>query len=119
MNRTLAVVIALLMTTVSLAGCIGGGNGDDDGDEVMNDVDLCPLTPTGETVDANGCSQTQLDDDGDGVMNDVDLCPSTPTATNVDSSGCEPTFTEIITDVSNVTGSVSYTHLTLPTTPYV
>ena len=88
MNRTLAVFIALLMTTVSLAGCIGDGNGDDDGDEVMNDVDLCPLTPTGEAVDTDGCSQSQLDDDGDLVMNNLDLCPLTPTGETVDADGC-------------------------------
>ena len=28
---------------------------DDDGDGVMNNVDLCPLTPSGKTVDTNGC----------------------------------------------------------------
>jgi hypothetical protein len=91
MNQTLAVFIALLMTTVSLAGCIGGGNGDDDGDGVMNDVDICPLTPTGETVDTDGCSQTQLDDDVDGVMNNLDLCPLTPAGETVDTDGCSQT----------------------------
>jgi ELWxxDGT repeat protein len=50
---------------------------DDDGDGVMNDVDLCPLTPAGESINTDGCAQSQLDDDGDGVMNDLDLCPGT------------------------------------------
>ncbi|MCS5533544.1 MAG: thrombospondin type 3 repeat-containing protein [Candidatus Poseidoniaceae archaeon] len=62
---------------------------DDDDDGVLNDVDLCPLTPAGESVDTDGCSQSQLDDDGDGVMNDVDLCPNTPAGTTVDATGCE------------------------------
>ena len=43
----------------------------------MNDVDLCPLTPAGESINTDGCAQSQLDDDGDGVMNDLDLCPGT------------------------------------------
>ena len=43
---------------------------DDDGDGVNNDDDLCPNTPDGETVDANGCSDSQQDTDGDGVTDD-------------------------------------------------
>ena len=50
---------------------------DSDGDSVPDGADLCPDTPEGEPVDANGCSQSQLDDDGDGVNNDTDLCPDT------------------------------------------
>ena len=36
-------------------------------------------TPTGEAVDANGCSDSQKDTDNDGVTDDIDECPSTPT----------------------------------------
>ncbi|MDA8759197.1 thrombospondin type 3 repeat-containing protein [Candidatus Poseidonia alphae] len=61
---------------------------DDDADDVWDDVDLCPLTPTGETVDADGCSPSQLDDDGDGVMNNLDLCALTPIGETVDVDGC-------------------------------
>ena len=32
---------------------------DIDGDGVANGLDTCPNTPIGETVDANGCSDTQ------------------------------------------------------------
>ena len=32
---------------------------DDDGDGVGNDDDICPDTPAGETVDADGCSNSQ------------------------------------------------------------
>ena len=35
---------------------------DDDGDGVSNGNDLCPGTPLGEAVDANGCSATQTPD---------------------------------------------------------
>ena len=46
---------------------------DTDGDTVNDNLDQCPNTPTGETVDANGCSESQIDSDGDGVYNDADL----------------------------------------------
>ena len=59
---------------------------DDDG--VLNDQDLCPNTPIGENVDANGCSYGQLDDDGDGVQNSDDLCADTPDGAAVNSGGC-------------------------------
>ena len=46
---------------------------DTDGDTVNDNLDQCPNTPTGDTVDANGCSDSQIDTDGDGVYNDADL----------------------------------------------
>ena len=42
----------------------------------------------GESVDANGCSQSQLDDDGDNVVNSLDQCPNAPAGESVDSTGC-------------------------------
>lgn len=63
-------------------------NGDDDNDGVLNDADLCPNTPTGEIVDANGCANGQLDDDGDGIQNSDDTCPNTPTGEDVNDEGC-------------------------------
>ncbi|SDW22121.1 Por secretion system C-terminal sorting domain-containing protein [Lutibacter oricola] len=62
---------------------------DNDNDGVLNDDDLCPNTPDGETVDANGCSNGQLDDDNDGVINSIDVCDGTPAGTIVDETGCE------------------------------
>ena len=38
---------------------------DEDGDGVNDFSDICPNTPLGEPVNANGCSDSQLDDDGD------------------------------------------------------
>ena len=61
---------------------------DSDGDGVDDALDLCPNTPVGAQVNANGCAQSQLDDDKDGVMNDKDLCPNTPVGATVDSNGC-------------------------------
>ncbi len=63
---------------------------DDDNDGVNNDLDQCPNTPDGESVDADGCSQSQLDDDNDGVNNDLDQCPNTPNGESVDADGCSP-----------------------------
>jgi len=67
-------------------GCIDSG--DDDGDGVPNQLDLCPDTDAGAPVDGNGCAANQLDADRDGVTDDVDECPATPFGTRVDSVGC-------------------------------
>ncbi|MBE0423497.1 MAG: endonuclease, partial [Lutibacter sp.] len=61
---------------------------DVDGDGVGDVCDLCSNTPTGELVNTNGCSQSQIDDDNDGVMNSTDLCANTPTGEAVDANGC-------------------------------
>ncbi len=63
---------------------------DEDGDGVNDLHDLCPGTPSGETVDANGCAESQKDDDGDGVMNDSDQCANSPAGETVDADGCAP-----------------------------
>ena len=42
------------------------------GDSIPDKVDACPKTPTGDKVDAKGC--TIKDSDGDGVLDDVDAC---------------------------------------------
>ena len=54
---------------------------DQDGDGVDDSLDLCPSTPPGSSVDANGCIFN--DADNDGVEDTLDLCPSTPPATAV------------------------------------
>jgi OOP family OmpA-OmpF porin len=61
---------------------------DDDHDGVVNTADKCPNTPSGESVDADGCSASQKDDDHDGVMNNADKCPNTPAGETVDANGC-------------------------------
>lgn len=61
---------------------------DADQDGVSNGSDLCPGTPSGELVDANGCSAGQLDDDLDGVFNASDQCPATPAGDVVNPQGC-------------------------------
>ncbi|TVZ16701.1 thrombospondin type 3 repeat-containing protein [Maribacter sp. MAR_2009_72] len=75
---------------------------DDDNDGVDNTVDQCPNTPMGESVNANGCSQSQLDDDNDGVSNDSDNCPNTPEGTFVNNIGCPVTQTDTDEDEDGV-----------------
>ncbi len=65
-----------------------------DDDSIVNDDDLCPDTPAGEAVDADGCSDAQKngnnDDDNDGVMNFADICPNTPAGAAANAQGCSP-----------------------------
>ncbi|MDC1162113.1 T9SS type A sorting domain-containing protein, partial [Tenacibaculum sp.] len=61
---------------------------DDDKDGITNDKDLCNNTSVGESVNENGCSQSQLDDDKDGISNDRDLCNNTLIGETVNENGC-------------------------------
>ncbi|MEL0009575.1 MAG: T9SS type A sorting domain-containing protein, partial [Flammeovirgaceae bacterium] len=68
-----------------------------------DDVDNCPDTPEGTTVDASGCADSQKDTDGDGVNDDIDNCPDTPDGATVDTNGCEIIlFAEKVTFVENI-----------------
>ena len=66
----------------------GSNRKDKDKDGVWDKIDMCPETPRGVQVDANGCP---LDEDKDGVPDYLDLCPGTPVAAIgfVDANGCE------------------------------
>ena len=59
---------------------------DADGDGIVDKDDQCPGTPTGVSVDANGCT---LDSDRDGVADSNDRCPNTAAGVSVDAAGCE------------------------------
>ena len=61
---------------------------DDDDDGVPDANDACPATPAGESVDAQGCADSQKDTDGDGVSDAADQCPATAPSTAVDTRGC-------------------------------
>ena len=92
MKKLQTLLFALMMMTVSLAGCTDSSNQIDlDNDGIPDVDDLCPDTDAQLTVDLNGCADNQLDDDGDLVMNDVDLCPLTPAGEAVDADGCSQT----------------------------
>lgn len=58
---------------------------DSDGDGIIDELDQCPHTPTGVSVDSKGCP---LDSDNDGVYDSFDKCPTTPAGVAVDSKGC-------------------------------
>jgi surface protein len=60
---------------------------DTDGDGVTDDVDTCPNTPSGQTVDSNGCSDSEKDTDGDGVSDDIDQDNNTRSGVPVDDNG--------------------------------
>jgi len=63
-------------------------NGDDDADGIENSGDLCPSTPGGESVNEQGCSNSEIDSDSDGVVDSIDNCPNTPFNTDVNQNGC-------------------------------
>ncbi|UCG86228.1 MAG: OmpA family protein [Gemmatimonadota bacterium] len=58
---------------------------DSDGDGVFDGPDACPGTPPGASVDEQGCPS---DDDSDGIFDGVDVCPDTPAGAMVDEAGC-------------------------------
>jgi hypothetical protein len=77
---------------------------DVDGDGVADDLDQCPDTPTAETSDENGCSDSQKDTDNDGVTDDLDQCSDTPTGETSDENGCSDSQKD--TDNDGVTDDI-------------
>ncbi|MBW1958946.1 MAG: OmpA family protein [Deltaproteobacteria bacterium] len=71
---------------------------DSDGDGVTDDLDRCPDTPKGVTVDAKGCP---LDTDGDGVADYLDKCPNTPKGATVDARGCWTYAAVVMYDINS------------------
>jgi len=63
---------------------------DDDADKVINSFDRCPGTPSGDVVNAFGCSEVQMptDTDQDKVRDMLDRCSGTPPGSVVDAVGC-------------------------------
>lgn len=57
---------------------------DEDGDGVVDGLDICPFTPKGVEVDSDGCP---LDDDNDGVPNYLDIELETNETAFVDADG--------------------------------
>lgn len=68
---------------------------DSDGDGVSDDVDECSDTIEGETVDENGCSDSQKDTDGDGITDALDQCDHTFEGETVDENGCSTSQVDI------------------------
>jgi outer membrane protein OmpA-like peptidoglycan-associated protein len=74
-----------LLFSLGFQFALGGVRKDSDGDGVWDRDDLCPDTPFGAIVAADGCPQ---DSDGDGVFDGLDDCPDTPPGADVDAAGC-------------------------------
>ena len=74
---------------------------DNDNDGVHFFDDLCTDTPTGEQVNVNGCSLSQLDTDQDGVTDNLDICANSPVGEIADSNGCTPTQRDTDSDGVN------------------
>jgi hypothetical protein len=87
-NRRVGLAVNFISMTPFAFAIQGPQPQDADGDGVGDTFDQCPATPAGETVDGDGCSDSQLDGDGDGVSDAFDLCPGTPTGESVDGNGC-------------------------------
>ena len=84
---------------------------DVDRDGVKYLSDTCPNTPTGEAVNENGCSESQIDTDNDGIFNNIDTCPDTPTGEDANESGCSES--QIDTDNDGIFNNID----TCPDTP--
>jgi gliding motility-associated-like protein len=71
-------------------------HGDADLDGVNDAMDQCPNTPSGASVDANGCAESQKDPDNDGITGINDNCPNTANSNQIDTDGdglgdvCDP-----------------------------
>jgi len=82
--------ITKLLLAIAMIGAFATSNAqevdrnDKDGDGIKDRKDLCPATPTGVKVDANGCP---LDTDRDGVVDYLDKCPDSPGS--ADMNGCQ------------------------------
>lgn len=76
-------------------------DGDLDRDGVADSKDQCPNTPSGASVDANGCA---IDSDNDGVADYRDECPDTPAGREVDEKGCK----YVLTSTEEVTLNVVF-----------
>jgi hypothetical protein len=89
MGNTLRSLIIILILLNSSAMVVSAE--DPDGDGVDESNDLCPDTPVGAEVDADGCAASQKDSDGDGVSDTDDNCPNTESGAAIDETGCVPT----------------------------
>ncbi|MET1254762.1 OmpA family protein [Aliikangiella maris] len=72
---------------------------DSDRDGVADNLDQCPNSRSGVSVDRKGC---ELDTDNDGVVNSLDQCQQTPMGAKVDASGCRIALKEDVSITLNV-----------------
>lgn len=62
---------------------------DVDGDNIVDNRDLCDNSLKENNIMPYGCKKIRLDDDKDGVSNEDDECPFTQIGVNVTTSGCK------------------------------
>ena len=89
---------------------------DDDGDTIDDTADNCPVTSNTTQVDTNNDGEGDAcddDDDGDTIADASDNCPLVSNTAQTD------TDSDNLGNACDDDDAVSYTHLTLPTTPYV
>jgi hypothetical protein len=71
-----------------------------DGDAVPNAGDQCPFTPLGQSVDTNGCSQSQVDQDLDGDCDPGKSSPSWCTGSDNCPTSANPTQANVVHPLS-------------------
>ena len=95
--------ITKLLLAFAMVGAFATSNAqevdrnDKDGDGIKDRKDLCPATPTGVKVDANGCP---LDTDRDGVVDYLDKCPDSPGS--ADMNGCQDKDKDGVSDNDDI-----------------
>jgi len=72
---------------------------DSDNDGIIDNLDQCPNSPAGVTVNSRGC---EVDSDNDGVVDSRDQCSATPAGAKVDEKGCRIVLTEDVSIALNV-----------------
>jgi len=85
-----------------------------DEDNVPNDKDECPATPSGVKVTKTGCP----DEDGDGIKDSIDKCKGTPKNAKINKYGCSDSDNDGVSDnideCPNTKPDVKVTHLGCP-----
>ena len=69
-----------------------------------DDVDTCPDTPSGVSVDANGCADSQKVTDGDGVIANIDFTVGSTTGTSIIFDSANVIFLDVDGNSIAVTG---------------
>ena len=98
--------------TVSLGNTDVPDANDDDGDGVPNDLDQCPNTPLGATVDSTGCEQFSLPSDNFRVLSKGESCADSNNGTITVSSVITNNYTATVTG-GGLNGSVDFTQILL------
>ena len=97
--RVLSCGGSLCSSPTATRSVVAGEPDDTDFDGVYDFEDDCAGSLESETVDARGCSLSQLDSDADGVNDALDQCPGSTQSS--DSQGCDATQVDTDNDGIN------------------